>query len=42
MSINNKIAKIPFFALYLIIAGFTLFNWIRVILFQENFEVFRT
>jgi len=22
--------------------GFTLFNWTRVILFQENFEVFRT
>ncbi|HPN55203.1 MAG TPA: hypothetical protein PLB52_04795 [Candidatus Moranbacteria bacterium] len=42
MSINAKIAKIPFFVLYLILAGFTLFNWIRVILFQENFEVFRT
>jgi len=41
MSINAKIAKIPFFVLYLILAGFTLFNWIRVILFQENFEVFR-
>lgn len=42
MSINAKIAKIPFFVLYLILVGFTLFNWIRVILFQDNFEVFRT
>lgn len=42
MSINNKIAKIPFFVLYLILTGFTLFNWIRVILFQENFDIFRT
>lgn len=42
MSINIKIAKIPFFILYLILAGFTSYNWIRVILFQKNFEVFRT
>lgn len=42
MSINAKIAKIPFFVLYLILVGFTLFNWVRVILFQKNFEVFRT
>ena len=42
MSINVKIAKIPFFVLYLILAGFTLFNWVRVILFQKNFEVFLT
>jgi len=35
MSINAKIAKIPFFVLYLILAGFTLFNWVRVILFQK-------
>jgi hypothetical protein len=42
MGINAKIAKIPFFILYLILAGFTSFNWIRVILFQRNFETFRT
>lgn len=42
MGINAKIAKIPFFLLYLILTGFTSFNWIRVILFQRNFEVFRT
>jgi hypothetical protein len=42
MGINSKIAKIPFFVLYLILAGFTSYNWIRVILFQKNFEVFRT
>lgn len=42
MGINTKIAKIPFIVLYLILAGFTSFNWIRVILFQKDFEVFRT
>ena len=42
MGINAKIAKIPFFVLYLILAVFTSFNWIRVILFQKNFEAFRT
>jgi len=42
MGINAKIAKIPFFVLYLILAVFTSFNWIRVILFQGNFEAFRT
>lgn len=41
MGINSKIAKIPFWGLYLILAALTLFNWIRVILFQVNFEVFR-
>ena len=41
MGINAKIAKIPFFILYLILAGLTSFNWFRVILFQRNFEVFR-
>jgi len=42
MGINTKVAKIPFIVLYLILAGFTTFNWIRVILFQNNFEAFRT
>ena len=42
MGVNTKIAKIPFTVLYLILAGFTSFNWIRVILFQRNFEAFRT
>ena len=42
MGINSRIAKIPFFILYLILAGLTSFNWIRVILFQKNFEAFRT
>jgi len=42
MGINPKIAKIPFFFLYLILAGLISFNWIRVILFQQDFEVFRT
>jgi len=41
MGINAKIAKIPFFVLYLIVAGLTSFNWVRVILFQKNFEAFR-
>ena len=42
MGINARIAKIPFFILYLMLAGLTSFNWIRVILFQKNFEVFRS
>ena len=42
MGINAKIAKIPFSILYLILAVFTSFNWIRVILFQRDWEVFRT
>lgn len=41
MGINSKIAKIPFFILYSVLAVFTSFNWIRVILFQKDFEVFR-
>ncbi|PIU03743.1 hypothetical protein COT44_01550 [Candidatus Shapirobacteria bacterium CG08_land_8_20_14_0_20_39_18] len=42
MGINTKITKIPFLILYLILTGFILFNWIRIIVFQENFEIFRT
>jgi len=42
MGINAKIAKIPFFVLYLILAALTSFNWIRVILFQRDFETFHT
>jgi hypothetical protein len=42
MGINSRVSKIPFFLLYLIVASLTLFNWIRVILFQKNFEVFLT
>ncbi len=42
MGINSRIAKIPFSVLYIILAILTSFNWIRVILFQNNFEVFRT
>lgn len=41
MGINSKIAKIPFFVLYLISAVITSYNWIRVILFQKDFEIFR-
>ncbi len=41
MEINAKIAKIPFSILYLILAGLTSFNWIRVIMFQTDFEVFK-
>ena len=40
MGINSKIAKIPFFVLYLTLVSFTSYNWIRVILFQKDFEVF--
>lgn len=42
MGVNTKLAKVPFFALYLIVTGLTSFNWLRVILFQKNFEAFRT
>ncbi|RJR25763.1 hypothetical protein C4578_00825 [Candidatus Microgenomates bacterium] len=42
MGINTKIAKIPFFILYLTLAGLTSFNWVRVILFQKDFGAFRT
>ena len=42
MGINSKIAKIPFWVLYLIMTVVTSFNWIRVILFQKNFEVYRS
>ena len=42
MGINSKIAKIPFWILYLILVALTSFNWIRVILFQKNFDVFLT
>jgi len=42
MGINSKIAKIPFFVLYLILVIFTSFNWIRVILFQKSFESFQS
>lgn len=41
MGINSKIAKIPFWILYLILAALTSFNWIQVILFQANFEAFK-
>ena len=42
MGINSRIAKIPFIILYLILAAFPSFNWSRVILFQKNWEAFRT
>lgn len=42
MGINSKIAKIPFLVLYLILVVLVSYNWIRVILFQKNFEVFLT
>ncbi|MDD3532364.1 MAG: hypothetical protein PHR64_03365 [Candidatus Shapirobacteria bacterium] len=42
MGINARIAKIPFFILYLILAGLTSFNWIKIIFFQKDFEAFRT
>lgn len=41
MEINSKIGKIPFFALYLPLALLTCFNWLRVILFQTDFEAFQ-
>jgi len=42
MGINTKIARIPYFVLYLILATLTSYNWVRVILYQKNFEVFQT
>ncbi|PIR43830.1 hypothetical protein COV24_00700 [candidate division WWE3 bacterium CG10_big_fil_rev_8_21_14_0_10_32_10] len=42
MGINSKIAKIPFFVLYLIIATLVSLNWIKVIIFQKDFENFRS
>lgn len=42
MGINSRIAKIPFFILYLTLVALTSFNWIRVILLQRDFEAFRT
>src|SRR4030042_2230763 len=42
MGINSKIAKVPFFVLYLILITFTSFNWVRVILSQSSFESFRS
>jgi hypothetical protein len=42
MNINSKIARIPFFVLYLIMAILVSYNWIRVILFQKDFQAFRT
>lgn len=42
MNINSKVSKIPFFVLYLILALITAYNWFRVILFQKDFEIFRT
>jgi len=41
MDINSRITKIPFFILYLTLVAAASYNWIRVILFQKNFEVFR-
>ena len=40
MSINSKIAKIPFLLLYTISAFLILFNWLRVIFFQKDFSAF--
>jgi len=42
MRINSTVAKIPYVVLYLILAALTSYNWVRVILFQKNFEVFQT
>ena len=42
MGINSRVARIPFFILYLILAVPTSYNWVRVILFQQNFEIFRS
>jgi len=42
MGINSKIAKIPFLLLYAINASLILFNWLRVIFFQNDFDVFAT
>ena len=42
MHLNSKIAKIPFFVLYLMLVLLVSYNWIRVILFQREFEIFLT
>lgn len=42
MGINSKVTKIPFIVLFLILAALTSYNWVRVIMFQGDFEVFRT
>ena len=42
MHLNSKITKIPFFVLYLILVSLVSYNWIRVILFQREFEIFLT
>lgn len=42
MEINSKVARLPFWCLYLVLAVLVLFNWGRVILFQKDFEVFRS
>lgn len=42
MGVNAKVAKMPFFILYLILAVLVAFNWIRVILWERDFEAFRT
>lgn len=42
MGINSKIARIPFFVLYLILSFLISFNWIRVILFQKGFEAYQS
>lgn len=41
MGVNSKIARIPFGILYLILIALTSYNWLRVILFQADFEAFR-
>ncbi len=41
MGVNSKVMKIPFWVLYVILAVLTSFNWLRVVLFQANFEAFR-
>lgn len=42
MGINSGLAKVPYLALYSVLAVLVSFNWIRVILFQKDFEIFRT
>ena len=42
MSINTKVAKIPFLLLYLVNAFLISFNFLKVILFQEDFTSFAT
>lgn len=42
MGINSKVSKIRFPFLYGILALLVSYNWIRVILYQKDFEVFRS